>query len=153
VVYQVSKGYWGADYARMPLANLLFCAKMQSNGALVGEQEVRTVSYAEYYAERWGRGGLCPDQPLLRARRVPRQNLLAVATHSTKQAKKRPSSPAARQLEGEWDAGASVFAVIACSGWPACCHRFRAAAFGGLLVPSLFAAPPAYLVACLFELL
>lgn len=33
------------------------------------------TTYARYYAERWGQAGLAPDQPLLVAARVSRQQL------------------------------------------------------------------------------
>lgn len=38
-------------------------------------EEAPAVSYAEYYAERWGQSGLCPDQPLLVAAPVSRPQL------------------------------------------------------------------------------
>lgn len=40
-----------------------------------GQAEPPVVSYAAYYAERWGQAALSPDQPLLVAAQVSRQQL------------------------------------------------------------------------------
>ncbi len=74
--------------------------RVQGSAAPAGAEEGRFVSYAEYYAERWGRGGLCPDQPLLKASRMPRLTLLAAAVQTGKHARKRAPSPLDKQLEG-----------------------------------------------------
>lgn len=39
------------------------------------EEEAPVVTYAQYYAERWGQGSLAEGQPLLLAARVSRQQL------------------------------------------------------------------------------
>lgn len=66
-----------------------------------------TVTYGEYFARRWGRGGLSPAQPLLRVGRLPRLTLLSAIQTSQQRRekraaegrKKRPPPPVVMQGE------------------------------------------------------
>lgn len=63
-------------------------------------------SYAEYYALRWGRGGLCPDQPMLRADRMPRSQLLPRSGLGPKLLKKQCAGVmSTNPFTGEWWSG------------------------------------------------
>ncbi|GAB4816128.1 hypothetical protein N2152v2_003174 [Parachlorella kessleri] len=43
------------------------------------QQPEQPMSYGDYYAKRWGRGGLCAEQPLIRAGRLPRAQVKAAS--------------------------------------------------------------------------
>ena len=71
------------------------------------QQPEQAMSYGDYYAKRWGRGGLCAEQPLIRAGRLPRTQVKAASQHGAKTAKKKQEAPRAegssapdRHMEG-----------------------------------------------------
>lgn len=62
------------------------------------EEEAPIVTYAEYYAARWGRSGLSPEQPLLVAAQVSRQQLARGL--DLRRSRKRPYALPACEGEG-----------------------------------------------------
>lgn len=75
-------------------------------------------SYQEYYQERWGRRGLCLEQPLLLAGRAPRPVLLAERS-GVKRTKRNEEQE--RAVVAQQEGGAGVmgrgWGVSQCAHW------------------------------------
>lgn len=103
------------------------------------EEEAPIVTYAEYYAARWGRSGLSPEQPLLVAAQVSRQQLARGL--DLRRSRKRPYALPACEGEGglgrELKCNAVLGACMMCTSsirilLPCASQRLRSA----LLLPS-----------------
>ena len=81
-----------------------------------GMEAQLVVSYAAYYAERWGQASLSADQPLLVAAQVSRQQLARGL--DLRRSRKRPYALPACEGEGGpwgWGVGGRLVAASSCT--------------------------------------